>query len=126
MQRRSFLLKASAVAAIGGTCRMRQEKKRPRHQLASAPLPLPSSAATLQWNGARHRASQVAGHSSMVQPNSLSARVGELTDGKFNIKVFAAGEIVPGLQVLDAVQNNTVHRPHCRLLLLRQEPDAVL
>ncbi len=35
-------------------------------------------------------------------------RVGEITDGKFRITPFAAGEIVPGLQVLDAVQNGTV------------------
>jgi TRAP-type mannitol/chloroaromatic compound transport system substrate-binding protein len=35
-------------------------------------------------------------------------RIGELTDGKFKITPFAAGEIVPGLQVLDAVQNATV------------------
>jgi len=35
-------------------------------------------------------------------------RVGEITDNKFQIQPFAAGEIVPGLQVLDAVQNGTV------------------
>ena len=35
-------------------------------------------------------------------------RVSELTDGKFKITPFAAGEIVPGFQVLDAVQNGTV------------------
>src|ERR1700756_3736728 len=29
--------------------------------------------------------------------------VGEATDNKFQIQTFAAGEIVPGLQVLDAV-----------------------
>src|SRR3981189_3314731 len=34
--------------------------------------------------------------------------VGEATDNKFQIQTFAAGEIVPGLQVLDAVQNGTV------------------
>ena len=39
-------------------------------------------------------------------------RVGELTDGKFQIQPFAAGEIVPGLQVLDAVQNGTVECGH--------------
>ncbi len=38
----------------------------------------------------------------------FSRRIGEITDGKFQIRVFAAGEIVPGLQVLDAVQNGTV------------------
>src|SRR6266853_390140 len=34
--------------------------------------------------------------------------VAETTDNKFQIRVFAAGEIVPGLQVADAVQNGTV------------------
>src|SRR5262247_651729 len=35
-------------------------------------------------------------------------RVAEITDNRFQIQPFAAGEIVPGLQVLDAVQNGTV------------------
>ena len=34
--------------------------------------------------------------------------VAEATDNKFQIQVFAAGEIVPGLQALDAVSNGTV------------------
>jgi TRAP-type mannitol/chloroaromatic compound transport system substrate-binding protein len=34
--------------------------------------------------------------------------VSELTDGRFVIQQFAAGEIVPGLQALDAVSNGTV------------------
>src|SRR5262249_17794075 len=38
----------------------------------------------------------------------LAKRVAEMSDNKFQIQVFAAGEIVPGLQVLDAVQNGTV------------------
>src|SRR5438445_4748211 len=36
----------------------------------------------------------------------------EMTDNKFQIRIFAAGEIVPGLQVLDAVQNGTVEMGH--------------
>ena len=35
-----------------------------------------------------------------------------MTDGKFQIQVFAAGEIVPGLQALDAVSNDTVEACH--------------
>jgi TRAP-type mannitol/chloroaromatic compound transport system substrate-binding protein len=38
--------------------------------------------------------------------------VAEATDNKFQIQTFAAGEIVPGLQVLDAVQNGTVEMGH--------------
>jgi len=43
---------------------------------------------------------------------SFSKYVAEATDNKFQIQVFAAGEIVPGLQVLDAVQNGTVECGH--------------
>jgi TRAP-type mannitol/chloroaromatic compound transport system substrate-binding protein len=38
----------------------------------------------------------------------FAKRVAEITDNKFQIQPFAAGEIVPGLQVLDAVQAGTV------------------
>ncbi len=42
----------------------------------------------------------------------MAKAVGEATDNKFQIQTFAAGEIVPGLQVLDAVQNGTVEMGH--------------
>ena len=42
----------------------------------------------------------------------IAKRVAAATGGKFTIKVFAAGEIVGGLQVLDAVQNGTVECGH--------------
>lgn len=43
---------------------------------------------------------------------NLAKYVAEMTDNRFLIRVFAAGEIVPGLQVLDAVQNGTVEMGH--------------
>src|SRR4051812_32694049 len=42
----------------------------------------------------------------------MAKAVGEATDGKFQIQVFAAGEIVPGLQIVDAVQNGNVEIGH--------------
>src|SRR5581483_2463809 len=42
----------------------------------------------------------------------MAKAVAEATDNKFQIQSFAAGEIVPGLQVLDAVQNGTVEMGH--------------
>src|SRR6266567_5170446 len=42
----------------------------------------------------------------------FAKRVAALTDNKFQIQVFAAGEIVPGLQVVDAVQAGTVEIGH--------------
>jgi TRAP-type mannitol/chloroaromatic compound transport system substrate-binding protein len=38
--------------------------------------------------------------------------VSDMTDGKFQMQVFAAGEIVPGLQAQDAVTNGTVEVCH--------------
>jgi TRAP-type mannitol/chloroaromatic compound transport system substrate-binding protein len=59
-----------------------------RWRLASS---FPKSLDTL-WGAAEHFCKRISG----------------LTDGKFQIRPFAAGEVVPGLQVLDAVQNSTV------------------
>jgi len=42
----------------------------------------------------------------------VSKYVSEMTDNKFQIQVFAAGEVVPGLQALDATSNNTVEMCH--------------
>jgi TRAP-type mannitol/chloroaromatic compound transport system substrate-binding protein len=38
--------------------------------------------------------------------------VSDMTDGKFQIQVFASGEIVPTPGVVDAIQNNTVEMGH--------------
>jgi TRAP-type mannitol/chloroaromatic compound transport system substrate-binding protein len=42
----------------------------------------------------------------------LAKRVGAITGGKFQIQVFASGEIAPGGQALDVVQNGTVECCH--------------
>src|SRR3954452_13024992 len=53
----------------------------------------------------------------------FAKRVAEITDNRFQIQPFAAGEIVPGLQVLDAVaQRHGRDGQHRALLLLGQEP----
>jgi len=38
----------------------------------------------------------------------LAERVSAMTDGQFDIRAYPSGEIVPGLQVMDAVQQETV------------------
>src|SRR5271163_4481148 len=43
---------------------------------------------------------------------TLAKFVAEATDNRFQIQNFAAGEIVPGLQNVDAVQNGTVEIAH--------------
>lgn len=44
--------------------------------------------------------------------STVCQRVAEMTDGRFTITPFAAGEIVPALQVMDAVQSGTVECGH--------------
>lgn len=44
--------------------------------------------------------------------NVLAERVKQITGGRFQIHVSAAGEIVPGLQVMDAVQSGSVQVGH--------------
>jgi TRAP-type mannitol/chloroaromatic compound transport system substrate-binding protein len=53
----------------------------------------------------------------------LTKRIEEATEGKFQIRPYAAGEIVPGLQVLDAVQNGTVQCGHtCGYYYVGKDP----
>lgn len=94
MQRRSFLKKA-AVGAAAGT--------------VAAPA-IVHAQPKLQW---RLTASWPKSLDTLYGGAELVAkRVGEITDGKFQIRTFAAGEIVPALQVLDAVQAGTVELGH--------------
>jgi len=97
MQRRSFLKKAAAGVAAGAV---------------AAPA-IAQSNPTIQW---RLAASWPKSLDTLFGGADLVARrVGELTDGKFQIRAFAAGEIVPALQVLDAVQAGTVELGHTAL-----------
>jgi TRAP-type mannitol/chloroaromatic compound transport system substrate-binding protein len=94
MQRRSFLKKAAAGVAAG---------------TVAAPA-IAQSQPAIQW---RLAASWPKSLDTIYGAADLVARrVGEITDGKFQIRVFAAGEIVPALQVLDAVQAGTVEMGH--------------
>ena len=43
---------------------------------------------------------------------TMAARVSELTDGRFTIRSYPGGEIVPSLQVLDTIQQGTVQMGH--------------
>lgn len=52
-------------------------------------------------------------------------KVNVLTGGKFSIKLFASGEIVPGLEVLDAVQQGTVQAGHTNSYYYRGKSNAL-
>jgi TRAP-type mannitol/chloroaromatic compound transport system substrate-binding protein len=95
MRRRSFLKKAAATGVAAGTI--------------AAPAIIHAQP-SIQW---RMAASWPKSLETLFGGADLVARrVGEITDGKFQIRAFAAGEIVPALQVLDAVQAGTVELGH--------------
>jgi TRAP-type mannitol/chloroaromatic compound transport system substrate-binding protein len=93
MKRRSFIIASGVgMAAVTAAPAIAQSQPDIKWRLASS---FPKSLDTIS-GAAEH----------------LAKRVAEATDNKFQIRVFADGEIVPAFQVLDAVQNNTVEMGH--------------
>ena len=94
MKRRSFLKNAAAGLAAGSVAAPAIAQSQPAVTWRMA-TSWPKSLDTL-FGGAE----------------LVARRVSEMTEGKFQIRAFAAGEIVPALQVLDAVQAGTVELGH--------------
>lgn len=98
LDRRSFLTRASiggAAAAAGTTLAapaIAQDSPSITWRMASS---FPKSLDTIYGGG-----------------EELSKRLSEATDGKFKIQVFAAGEIVPGLDAINAATDGTVESAH--------------
>lgn len=95
MKRRDFLKKAAvgvAASSVFGPVYAQSSAPQIRWRLASS---FPKSLDTI-----------------FGAADVFADRVKELTEGRFQIRTTAAGEIVPGLQVLDAVQAGTVEIGH--------------
>jgi len=114
MERRFFLREAGVAAAAVAlaACGKTEEKAAP-----ATSAPAPSGAPAVATGGG-----QVKWRCASSFPKSLDTLFGaaeimaktvnDMTGGKFQIQIFAAGEIVPGLQVADAVQAGTVECGH--------------
>jgi TRAP-type mannitol/chloroaromatic compound transport system substrate-binding protein len=94
MERRSFIKKAAVGASVG----------------AIAIPSLAQSQPTINWRLASSFPKSL--DTIFGAAETFSKRVSQLTNGKFNIRIFAGGEIVPALQVVDAVQAGTVEMGH--------------
>src|SRR5258705_12274203 len=94
MERRSFVKHAglAGILAAGSAPAFAQAQPEVKWRLASS---FPKSLDTI-YGGAE----------------TISKRVAAVTGGKFQIQLFAAGEIVPAFGVVDAVQNATVECCH--------------
>ena len=96
MQRRSFLKKAG-FGTVAGTA-------------AVASPVFAQETPTINW---RMPSSFPRSLEALHGVGELMCRyISEATGGKFNIRAFPGGEIVPALQVLDAVENGTVECGH--------------
>ena len=81
----------------------------------------PPSRSSPRSSGGSRRAFQKAIEGLWGASPTVAKFVNEMSDGKFVIDTFAAGEIVPGLQVLDAVANGTVECGHSYSRLLHRQ-----
>src|SRR5882757_2131095 len=89
MQRRSFL---KSAAVLGGTT-------------LAAPA-IAQSMPIIRWRATSSFPNSL--DITYGAPEQFCKQVGELTEGRFTIQQFAAGEIAPGLQAMDAASNGTV------------------
>ncbi|MCE7026909.1 TRAP transporter substrate-binding protein [Jiella avicenniae] len=97
MDRRTFITKAgigagAAAASTLAAPAIAQENEKISWRMTSS---FPKSLDTIYGGG-----------------ETIAKYVREATDGNFDIQVFAAGEIVPGLQAADAVSSGTVEMCH--------------
>lgn len=100
MKRRDFV-SGLALAAGATACNQRQADP---GQADSA------SRETFEWNLTTSWPPGLPGLGTGVQ--RLAERIGKASDGRLTIKVFAGGELVPALEVLDAVSRGTVQMGH--------------
>ena len=98
MSRREFLAKGGAAAVAAGTAAL------------SAPAVAQTASDTIRWRMASSFPKSV--EVLFGTAEFIARRVGQLTGGKFQISVHPAGEIVPPLQVLDAVEKGTIECGH--------------
>src|ERR1700744_5860331 len=107
MKRREFLKVSAtgAAAAAVATKAMAQSA-----QTGAAAPAVVSSSPELKW---RMTSSFPKSLDTLYGASEVFAKyVAEMTDNKFQIQVFPAGEIVPALQALDATSNATVEMSH--------------
>lgn len=101
MKRREFIQKAAAGAVAGGLlagCAKSQSG------------PAVQTHRTVRWRLASSYPPSL--DTIFGAAEAMAERVRNLTEGRFDIRVYPQGELVPGLQVLDAVQQNTTQMGH--------------
>ena len=102
MERRSFLKKAGVGLAAGAVAGASSVPALAQQAVSGGP--------TVNWRLASSFPKSL--DTIFGAADVIAKRVSEATGGKFTIKTFAGGEIVPPFSVVDAVQNSTVECCH--------------
>jgi len=100
MKRRDFV--SGLALAAGATACSRQS--------ADCETGVATSTETFEWNLATSWPPGLPGLGVGVE--NLASRIDKASNGRLKIKVFAGGELVPALEVLDAVSRGTVQMGH--------------
>ena len=106
MKRRDFLGKAGAGALIGGGLLAGCKQT----DTAPAGAPAPASRETIHWKMVTTWPKNFPGLGTGA--TNRARRFGEMSGGRLPVKVFGAGELVPALQVFDAVSQGTAELGH--------------
>src|SRR4051812_37355716 len=115
MRRREFVHDAmTAISAFGAAAALGCSKKTEESVATAASTPASAAPAVIGQNVSWRLVSSFPRSLDTIfsAAETLSERVAALSGNKFKITVHAAGEIVPGLEVLDAVQQGNVELAH--------------
>ena len=107
MKRRDFVTQIALGATLGGTLAACQKQQSDAKKPSAAPPPRDKK---VLW---RLASSFPRGLDTIYgAAETLSRQVEAMSGGNFRIRCYPAGEIVPGLQVMDAAQQGTVQVGH--------------
>ena len=100
MNRRSFLNKSAGKAAVLAAT-----------TTAAATVSAPAiSQGRIEWRMVTAWPKGLPGLGTGAE--RLAQRITQMSEGRLTVRVFAAGELVPGLQTFEAVQNGTAEMAH--------------
>ena len=106
MERRSFLKKAGASLAAGAAGAA--------STAAIAAPAVQTGLPEIKWRMTSSFPKSI--DTLMGSADLLANRLREITGGKFDIRVYPAGELLPGMQALDAVDVPDAHKADLRAL----------
>ena len=108
MKRRNLL--TSLGVAMAATALIGCSKPEPTQSSTSAEPAAPAMQETIEWKLVTSWPKNFPGLG--MGPERFAESVSKMSNGRLNIKVFGGGEIVPPLEVFDAVSNGTAQMGH--------------